>query len=72
MNYNDANDGREAESSWATQQENSDYNSDFSMPSDDDGEDHEYDEKSDETRRRHKVCFRGLVCHHPSVRFSLK
>ncbi|XP_035705882.1 chromodomain-helicase-DNA-binding protein Mi-2 homolog isoform X3 [Folsomia candida] len=44
VNYNDTNDGRE-ETNW---QENvSDYNSDFSAPSDDDREDDDFDEKND-------------------------
>ncbi|CAG0880201.1 unnamed protein product [Cyprideis torosa] len=52
VNYNDANDGRDVDNSW--QDNASDYNSDMSIPSDDDGEDGEYDERTDETRRRHK------------------
>jgi len=44
VNYNDTNDGRD-DSNW---QENvSDYNSDFSAPSDDDGGDDDFDEKTD-------------------------
>lgn len=43
MNYNDAADGRE-DLSW--QEQGSDYNSDFSMPSDNDNDD-EFDEKNE-------------------------
>jgi chromodomain-helicase-DNA-binding protein 4 len=44
VNYNDTNDGRDEQSNW---QENvSDYNSDFSAPSED-GEDDDFDEKND-------------------------
>jgi hypothetical protein len=44
VNYNDANDGRD-DQSW---QENvSDYNSDYSAPSDDDKEDDDFDDKND-------------------------
>ncbi|KAK7794704.1 hypothetical protein R5R35_008025 [Gryllus longicercus] len=44
VNYNDGNEGRDD----ATWQENlSDYNSDFSAPSDDDKEDDDFDEKTD-------------------------
>jgi chromodomain-helicase-DNA-binding protein 4 len=46
VNYNDTNDGRD-ESNWQDQQ--SDYNSDFSAPSDDDREDDDFDEKNDGT-----------------------
>lgn len=43
VNYNDAADGRE-DLSW--QEQGSDYNSDFSMPSDNDNDD-EFDEKNE-------------------------
>ena len=43
MNYNDAADGRE-DLTW--QEQGSDYNSDFSLPSDNDNDD-EFDEKNE-------------------------
>lgn len=45
VNYNDAADGRE-DITW--QEQGSDYNSDFSMPSDNDNDD-EFDEKNEST-----------------------
>jgi len=53
VNYNDTNDGRE-DTTW--QDNVSEYNSDFSAPSDDDGGDDDFDEKTDETggRRRRR------------------
>lgn len=59
MNYNDAADGRE-DLTW--QEQGSDYNSDFSLPSDNDNDD-EFDEKN-ESKYTHYValpCFAGHV-----------
>jgi chromodomain-helicase-DNA-binding protein 4 len=57
VNYNDTNDGRD-DASW---QENvSDYNSDFSAPSDDDREDDDFDEKNDGTEAGTRRRRRGM------------
>lgn len=51
VNYNDAAEGRE-DTNWQAEQ-GSDYNSDFSLPSDNDG-DEEFDEKNEDGSRRSK------------------
>lgn len=53
VNYNDAADGRE-DLTW--QEQGSDYNSDFSLPSDNDNDD-EFDEKNES-----KYCVEILFC----------
>lgn len=52
VNYNDAADGRE-DLTW--QEQGSDYNSDFSLPSDNDNDD-EFDEKNESKYTENTVC----------------
>ncbi|KAG8225258.1 hypothetical protein J437_LFUL006490 [Ladona fulva] len=57
VNYNDAVDGRD-DASW--QDNLSDYNSDFSAPSDDDKEDDDFDEKADGVEGSRRSKRRGM------------
>ncbi|ODM89703.1 Chromodomain-helicase-DNA-binding protein Mi-2 [Orchesella cincta] len=57
VNYNDTNDGRD-DTSW--QDNVSEYNSDFSAPSDDDREDDDFDERNDGTEAGTRRRRRGM------------
>jgi chromodomain-helicase-DNA-binding protein 4 len=58
VNYNDTNDGRD-DNSW--QDNVSEYNSDFSAPSDDDKEDDDFDEKDNGTFSLPHFIFKSTI-----------